>query len=705
AGRGLARGYLGRPALTAEKFVPDPFGREPGGRMYRTGDRVRWTAGGTLEYLGRLDEQVKVRGFRIELGEVEAALRRHDGVRECVVVVREDEPGERRLVGYVVGDADAEALRVHLRRTLPEYMVPAAFVALEALPLTPNGKLDRAALPAPEVAAPQDGYVAPRTPVEEVLAGIWEDVLRVERVGAEENFFALGGHSLLATVVLAGIEEVFGIRVPLTTFFETPTVGGLAAAVETLRRAGLPPLPPVVPVERTGPPPLSFAQERLWFLDRLQPDSPFYSIPLAWRLHGPLDPRALERALGEVVRRHESLRTTFPEVDGVPVQDVAPFAGFILPVEDLSGLDEEARTAETDRRTAAEAARPYTLATGPLFRASLLRLGAEEHVLLVSVHHAVSDGWSMGVFFRELSALYGAFRAGRPSPLPEPAVQYADYAAWQRGQLGAEVLDRQVAWWKARLAGAPALLELPTDRPRPAVQSYRGATERIDLSDALREALEALGRREGATPYMVMLAAFQVLLSRYSGSDDVVVGSPIAGRTRREVEGLIGFFVNTLVLRTDLSGDPTFREVLRRVREVTLGAYDHQEVPFERLVAELQPERTLSHSPLFQVMLTPDGIETLQEHLPGLRTGRVEARRATSKFDLTLGISTEPGDFHAVLEYSTDLFERATIQRMLRHLERVLQAAAANADLRLSRLELPDEAERALVVQGWNRTD
>ncbi|HEX2081287.1 MAG TPA: condensation domain-containing protein, partial [Longimicrobium sp.] len=481
--------------------------------------------------------------------------------------------------GWSTPSALTRDLRELGRERLPEHMVPAAYVYLEALPLTPNGKVDRKALPAPELASAEDRYVAPRTPTEEVLAGIWAEVLRLERVGVEENFFEAGGHSLLATRVVSRIREVFAVELPLRALFEGPTVAELAVRVEEMRRAGVPVLPPVVPVERTGALPLSFAQERLWFIDRLEPESAAYNIPAALRLAGALDEAALERALGEIVRRHESLRTAFAEVDGSPVQVISPFGGFALPVEDLSDLSEADREAAVGRRAGEEARRAFDLSAGPLFRAALLRLGEEDHVLLLSMHHVVSDGWSMGVLFRELSALYAAYREGRESPLPELAVQYADYAVWQREQLGGEVLERQLSYWRERLADAPALLELPTDRPRPAVQTYRGATVPFEISLELLERLQRLGRSEGATLFMTLLGAFQALLGRYAGSEDVVVGSPIAGRTRGEVEELIGFFVNTLVLRTDLSGNPSFREVLRRVREATLGAYEHQEVP------------------------------------------------------------------------------------------------------------------------------
>jgi amino acid adenylation domain-containing protein len=710
-GAGLARGYLGRPGLTAQRFVPDPFPGEAGARLYRSGDLARWKPDGTLEYLGRIDQQVKIRGFRIELGEIESVLLAHPGVASAAVIAR-GEGSDAELVAYLVaaGTAPSPAeLRDALKRHLPEYMVPAAFVAIDRIPLTANGKLDRRALPAPEAAAAaagaEDGYVAPRTPVEEVLAAIWCEVLRRDRVGAGDDFFAVGGHSLRATQVVGRIRDALGVELPLRAIFEAPTLAELAGRVEEMRRAGLPVLPPVLPVERTGALPLSFAQERLWFIDRLEPGSAVYNMPRALRLGGALDERALERALGEIVRRHESLRTTFAEVDGSPVQVVAPFVGFAVPVEDLSGLGEADREAAVGRRAGEEALQPFDLAAGPLFRAALLRLGDEDRVLLLTMHHIVSDGWSMGVFFRELSALYTAYREGGESPLPELAVQYADYAVWQREQLEGEVLDRQLSYWRERLAGAPELLELPTDRPRPAVQTYRGASVPVGLSLKLLERLQALGRSEGATLYMTLLGAFQVLLGKYAGSEDVVVGSPIAGRTRKEIEELIGFFVNTLVLRTDLSGDPSFREVLGRVREATLGAYEHQEVPFEKLVTELQPERSLSHSPLFQVLFTLQNAGGGGGALPGLNVSGAGGELASAKFDLSLEFMATPQGLHGGLIYSTDLFERGTALRMLGHLERVLEQVAADADVRLSELELLGEAERALVLDAWNRTD
>ncbi|HEX8273555.1 MAG TPA: amino acid adenylation domain-containing protein, partial [Longimicrobiaceae bacterium] len=706
-GAQLARGYQGRPDLTAERFLPDGLVGTPGARMYRTGDRARWRADAVLECLGRTDEQVKVRGFRIEPGEVEAALEAHPSVRAAAVVARGGAAGDLRLVGYVVaaegGAASPAALREHLRARLPEYMVPSALVVLEQLPLTPNGKLDRGALPAPGPDG-DAGRVEPRTPTEEVVAGIFAEVLGLapERVGARGGFFELGGHSLLATRAVSRVRQVFGVEVPLRALFEGPTVAELAGRVDELRRAGAPALPPVAPAGRAGPLPLSFAQERLWFLDRLQPDSALYNVPMALRLGGALDVAALETALGEIVRRHEALRTVFRGTDAGPVQVIRPFAGFTLAVRDLAGLGEAEREEEVKRLAGEDASRPFDLSAGPLLRAGLLRLTAEDHVLLLCMHHVVSDGWSLGVLFRELSALYAAYREGRPSPLPELPVQYADYAVWQREQLAGEALERQLGYWRDELRGAPELLELPTDHPRPAVQSFRGAYEHVQLPAEVLERLRALGRREGATLYMVALGAFQALLSRYSGSEDVVVGSPVAGRGRGETEELIGFFVNTLVLRTNLSGDPSFRELVRRVRETTLGAYEHQEVPFERLVAELSPERSLSHSPLFQVAFSLHNVQDAGGGLAGLRVEEVGAGLPFAKFDLSLGLAAAPDGLHAGLTYGTDLWDAATMRRLLGHLGRLLETAAADPERRLSELSLLDDAERARLLVEWN---
>jgi amino acid adenylation domain-containing protein len=712
-GAQLARGYLGRPAATAARFVPDPLSGERGARLYRTGDRVRWLATGELEFLGRMDQQVKIRGFRIEPGEVEAALLSLPGVAEAVVEVRHH-AGEKRLVGYVVpADADASAahvkaarmkaaLREALLARLPEYMVPAAFVVLEALPLTVHGKVDRRALPAPEWGSDGAERVAPRTPAEELLAGIWSEVLGREAVGVEEDFFALGGHSLLAMRVLLRVERSFAVDLPVRTIFEAPTVAALARRIEEARQGGeARERMPLRPAERGSEAALSFAQQRLWFVDQMEGAGAAYHVPGAVRLRGRLDGEALRRALEEIVRRHEALRTVFRVRDAEPLQVVLPPGPLDLPLHDLSALAADEREAALRARVREEARRPFDLAAGPLFRATLVRLGAEEHVLLVGMHHIVSDGWSLGVLHHELEALYGAFHRGEPSPLEALPVQYADYALWQRAYVRGEVLHRQLAWWKARLSGAPALLELPTDRPRPAVQTYRGARRPFHLDGELLRRLESVARGEGATLFMVLLAAFQVLLSKYAGTEDVVVGSPIAGRTRAETEGLIGVFVNTLALRADLSGDPEFREVLRRVREATLGAYEHQDLPFEKLVEELGIERSLGHTPIWQAtfnLQTAGG----ELRLDGLAAEPLEVELDAIPFDLMLALWPGDSGLEGAIGYATDLFDAATIGRLGEHYGTLLGGIAADPGRRLSRLPLLGEAERRQVLADWN---
>ncbi|RYZ37608.1 MAG: amino acid adenylation domain-containing protein, partial [Myxococcaceae bacterium] len=702
-GAGLARGYLERPDLTADRFVPDGLGAQPGGRLYRTGDRVRWLASGELEYLGRLDFQVKVRGFRIELGEVETALAQQPGVSEAVVLVR-GEGADKRLVGYVVakeGHAlDADSLRAGLRHGMPEYMVPAALVVLAALPLNANGKVDRRALPEPEATRAEAAYVAPRTVAEATLSGIWAEVLRLERVGAKDNFFALGGHSLLATQVVSRIRTRMGVEMPLRLLFEAPTVEALAQRLTRLSRSGVPALTAGV---RPTSIPLSFAQQRLWFIDQLDPGSALYNVPVAVRLEGDLDTQALERALHEVVRRHEALRTTFEEEAGTPVQRIHASVALPYATVDLEAFG-DAREEEARRRVALEMAGSFDLKQGPLMRVLLLRLDAREHVLIVTMHHAVSDGWSVGVLVREVVSLYDALTRGQPWGLPELPVQYADYAAWQRDWLQGETLQREVDFWKRKLSGAPPVLELPTDRPRPAVRGNAGAARSFTLSPELSQGLRALAQREGASLYMVLLAGWQTLLARYTGQEDISVGTPIAGRTRAEMEGLIGFFVNTLVLRAQVDGAKSFRALLGQVQETVLGAYEHQEVPFEKLVEALQPGRSLSHTPLFQSMLSLQNVPVEEVQLPGLRLKPVDFEVRTSKFDLSLYFTETPQGLSGAVEYSTALFEAATVQRLVEHLRVLLEGVVAKPEESVGRLPLLSEGERQQVLVTWNQT-
>ncbi|MET0396580.1 MAG: amino acid adenylation domain-containing protein [Longimicrobiaceae bacterium] len=703
-GAGVSRGYQGRPALTAERFVPDALAGEPGARMYRTGDRVRWLPGGELEFLGRMDEQVKVRGFRIEPGEIEAALLAQPGVRAAAVTVREDVPGRRVLAAYAVAEPGVTGaqLREAARRRLPEYMVPGAVVLLDALPLTPAGKTDRRALPAPAEAA-EEFHAAPRTPVEEVVAGIFEEVLGRERVGAHDDFFELGGHSLMATRVVARIQPAFGVEVPLRALFEAPTVARLAARIEAERGGGeADARPPLVPAPRDGPLPLSFAQQRLWFIHQMDPDEVGYNMAFPTRLVGRLDPAVLERALGALAERHEPLRTVFLPAAGGAVQVVRPAGGVRLPVVDLAGLAPEARLPAALRLGEEDARSPFDLERGPVVRAALLRLAGEEHVLLLNMHHVASDGWSWGVLFRDLWALYAAFARGAPSPLAPLPVQYADFAVWQRGWLAGGVLRRQLDWWRKRLAGAPPVLELPTDRPRPAVVGSGGASVRFRLDADVSRGLRSLARREGATLYMVARAAADVLLARWSGQEDLVVGSPIANRTRVELDGLIGFFVNTLALRTDVSGDPTFAGLVGRVRETALGAYAHQDLPFERLVEEIAPERSLSHAPLLQVMFVLQNARGVAARPPeGLRAEPLALGTRAALFDLELELWDEGDELPGRARFRTDLFDAATIERMCGHFRTLLAAVCAAPGEPLSRLPmLPAEEARAVLAHG-----
>jgi amino acid adenylation domain-containing protein len=721
-GVGLARGYLGRPKLTAERFIPNRFSEVAGERLYRTGDNARFLQGGEIEFLGRSDQQVKVRGFRIELGEIETVLSGHPAVHEVVVVARESNPGEKRLIAYLVTKDGAteqnfsllaqqaslsDELRSYLQDKLPDYMVPSAFVVMDHMPLAPNGKLDRRALPDPDKSGgePLRTPQLPRTPVEDLLAGIWAEVLGLERTGIHDNFFDLGGHSLLATRLMSRVRQCFAVEVALHLLFETPTVAGLAAVIERKQRAGQGvEEPPIFPTSRDRELPLSFAQQRLWFLDQLEPDSAFYNISTALRLRGPLNHAALEQSINEIVRRHEVLRTTFASLEGRPYQMIAPNLSVQPAFRDLRDLSESKREMEARRLIEEESRRPFDLSRGPLLRTTLLRIGSDEHLALLTMHHIVSDGWSRAVFIGEMAALYQAFSSGTPSPLPELKIQYADYAVWQRDWLQGEVLERQLEYWRERLAGAK-LLELPTDKPRPPLQSFNGAMHPFVLSEELTRRLKAAARQENATLFMVLLAAFQVLLARYSGQEDVVVGTPIANRTQVETEDLIGFFVNMLALRTEVRADLCFAELLRRVREMTLSAHAYQDVPFEKLVEELQVERDLSRHPLFQVMFTlqPSLKEKLE--IADLQIRGEAVGEGTAKFDLTLIMEeAEPGTVAGAFEYCTDLFEADTIARFAKHFLALLANIADNPSQQISQLLTFDADEKQEILLQWNQT-
>ncbi len=716
-GAGLSRGYLGRPELTADRFVPSPFGAS-GGRLYRTGDLARYRPDGVLEFLGRIDHQVKVRGFRIELGEVESALAGVPGVAAAAVMAREDAALGTHLAAWVVakggGRLEVAALRAALRERLPEYMVPTAWRLLDALPRTANGKVDRRALLrlAGEAETPADlGYLAPRGPVEEVVAAIFAEVLGLERVGAHDDFFALGGQSLLATRVVSRLRRAFAVEPEVRTLLERPTVEALAAWVSAARRGGGAALPAILPrsvdwedAGDAGAPPLSFAQERLWFLYQLAPESTLYNLPMVFRLDGPLRAEALASALAAVERRHAVLRTVFAMGAGSgekgPVQVVlpaAPRSRRTMPRVDLAALPAALRDVEAGRLAREESRRPFDLARGPVWRHALLRLGTEEHRLLVSLHHIAADGWSVEVLLRELAALYSA----KP-PLAEPALQYADYAVWQRRSFGGAAIGREAAYWREALAGAPFVLDLPADRPRPPLPSHRGGLERTAIGGALETAARELARRSAATPFIVFLAAFQALLGRYTGAGDVLVGSPVAGRGQVETEGLIGLFINTLVLRGRLAGNPSFAELVSRVREAALAAFVHQELPFEKLVEELAPERDFSRSPVFQVLfLFQDRAPATRELAPGLRLRVEEMAGELAKFDLKLALDEDGGGLAAFWEYAADLFEAATVRRLGGHFIHLLTGAVESPETRLAELPLLGAAElRQVLLTG-----
>jgi len=718
-GDGLARGYLNRPELTAERFILNPFNnsksrsvlseaKDPiqnskqSDRLYKTGDKARYLSDGNIEFLGRIDHQVKIRGFRIELGEIEAVLKQHQNVIQSVVIVREDVPGDQRLVAYLVTkqqpEPTVEDLRHFLKQQLPEYMIPNAFVLLDTLPLTANGKLDRRALPAPDITRKESGItlIAARTPIEEILVGIWTEVLGVEQVGIHDNFFELGGHSLLVIQLISRVRTTFAVKLSLHSLFSNPTVSGLAECIEAaLREGSLIADLPLLPTARDGKIPLSFAQARLWFLDQLESGSAFYNIPTAVRLSGLLHVAALEQSFNDIISRHETLRTNFTIQDGQSVQVIASTLTLSLPVIDLQDLPKTEQEIATQQLLKLEAVRSFDLAREPLVRAALLQLEETEHVLLLTMHHIVSDGWSMGVMVREFAALYEAYCNHLPPELPELPIQYADFAVWQRQWLQGEVLETQLAYWKKQLGANLPMLQFPTDYPRAEVKTKQGATSSFVIPAHLSKAIQVLSRREGVSLFMTLLATFQVLLQRYTNQDDIVVGTDVANRNRREVEPLIGFFVNLLVLRTDLSGNPTFRELLKRVREVALGAYAHQDLPFEKLVEALRPERKSSNAPsLFQVLFVLQNAPMPALELPGLSLNVLEVETEMSKFDLSLFLTETEEGIVGNWQYNSNLFKSNTIKQLSDHFETLLNSIVAQPDARINNLEMLTETER-----------
>ncbi|KPW23100.1 Non-ribosomal peptide synthetase SyfB, partial [Pseudomonas cannabina pv. alisalensis] len=702
-GDGVALGYLNRPELTDEKFIADPFSDQPGAMMYRTGDLGRWLEDGQLECLGRNDDQVKIRGFRIELGEIVNSLHQLPGIREAVVLAREDQPGNVRLVAYFTSQQDVEApapeqMRAHMQANLPDYMVPVAFIELTALPLTANGKLDSRALPEPDHSSLLGlAYEPPQGDIEVALAQIWAEVLQVERVGRHDHFFDLGGHSLLAMRMVSQVRQQLGMELPLGELF---ALGELAAVAAALAGAGRSELSLILPAPRDQSLPLSFAQQRLWFLAQLEGGSEAYNISLALSLRGQLDVTALTAALARVVERHETLRSRFIACEeGAEVVFAELPGSSLLHVEDLRLCPETLA-----ERVVSEAAAPFDLTRGPLIRGRLLQMEDERHVLLLTVHHIVADGWSMGVLTRELLALYPAFRQSKADPLPELAIQYADYAVWQQSWMSGERLQHQAAYWHQALDGAPTLLTLPTDRPRPAQQDFAGASLAIRLDAHLTAGLRALAQRQGVTLYMTLLTAWGALLARLSGQAEVVIGSPIAGRGRAELEGLIGLFVNTLAVRIDTSSAATGDALLAQVRTRVLEAQDHQDLPFEQVVEIVRPARSLAHAPLFQTTLNWLAGDTSLPDMDGLSLALVEQSTQTAKFDLSLNLGEHGDALVGTLDYATALFDAVTVRRYYGYFEQLLHALVNNEHVLIEQIPLVGEEERQYLLEHFNPT-
>lgn len=710
-GEGLARGYFKRPDLTAERFIPHPYSTEPGARLYKTGDLARFMPNGNIEFLGRIDSQVKLRGFRIELGEIEDILNQHPGVQETIALLRKDAAGEKRLVGYVILRAGqsvtTHALYTFLQERLPEYMLPAQIIVLDTLPLTPNGKVDRNALPSPgwerSSLTEATAFVAPRNAIEKAIVQIWSEILGVESVGIHDNFFNLGGHSLRATKAVSRIRTVLHVDIPLRDLFEAPTVAGLAVRIHVaLNSTQVSKMPPFQSVSRDILHPLSFTQERLWFMDQLEAHSSTYNISYAIRLTGSLDTDSLAASLQTIINRHEVFRTTFVVKGTMPVQVIASRLDLPLLTTDLRGYPELVREQEAQQVIRGEAQQPFDLQQGPLLRAHLVRLALDEHVLLLTTHHIVADGWSMNVVLRELAQLYEAFMHAQPSPLPPLPLQYVDYAVWQRAWLQGEVMETQLAYWKQYLAGAPMALERLTSYPgcsRPVVPSYRGAWHFFSFSKDLIAGMKRVCAQEDATLFMLLLAAFETLLCRYTGQDDFLVGTPIASRTYAEIEGLVGFFTNMLVLRAKLVGNPRFCELLRQTREATLGAYAHQDLPFAKLVEALQPRRDPSRNPLFQVMFifNNEGLRQTPQ-FSDLTMSFLQVDNGTEKFDVTLSIIESEDSLQGALEYSTDLFDARSIEQMASHFQTLLAHVVADPEQRIANLPLLSEAERTHLL-------
>ncbi len=697
-------GYYQQPELTSAVFFKNPHNDDPHDLIYKTGDFGRILEDGNYELLGRRDQQVKIRGVRVELGEVENALRSHPLVADVVVIDREDQPGNKYLCAYVVASQpiDTHLLHEYLATILPATMLPSLIVLMEALPRTITGKVDRKALPAPSELRSQSTatQAQPRTPIESVLVSLWSAVLGIPQIGIHDNFFEIGGHSLLATQVLARVLDTFQVEIPLQRLLTKPTIAHLAEAIEeaTLQQRGLHTLP-LQPVPRDQPLPLSFAQQRLWAIEQLRSDNPVTShMPLLLQINGRIDIATLERSINAIVQRHEVLRTTFVAAGDQPVQSIAPQLTIPLRLVDLRDQDAASRARSVQQLEDEETQRPFDLAHGPLLRALLIQLDEQSYHLLINVHHIVFDRGSVGIFMRELIAFYSAFSSGQLAQLPPLSLQYADFAAWLRQWMQGDLLEAQVAYWRTQLAGVPPLLKLPTDRPRPPVQSFRGAHHRFALDAELSTALKNLSKQEGVTLFITLLAGFTTLLYRYSNQNDIVIAFPMNNRHRTELEGLIGLFSEISVVRTDLAGNPRFHDLLGQVRKHTLEAYDHRNVPFEKLVELAGHPRNLSYQPLFQVMMSiEEGPEEVASS-SDLLFAPIYVETNVAKYDLFLTFAVGSDQVHGIVEYSSDLFDATTISRMIDHFQTLLRSVVANPQSPIEHLALMSESERAQLI-------
>ncbi len=710
SGYGVGIGYWRNEEKTAASFVPNPFPETakplPGVEtdlLYKTGDQGRWLPDGSIEYLGRIDNQVKIRGFRLELGEIDAVIARHPAIKDCVVIAHEDTTGDKKLVAYYLAEEKLEPIKLRdfLKSKLPEYMIPSAWVQLKAFPLTPNGKIDRNSLPIPDFASTTTQYLAPRNATEETLAKIWQEILNVPQVGIDDNFFELGGHSLLATQVVSKIRQSLSVELPLRYLFEYPTVAQLANQLENSVAQEI---PPIQPVARDQDLPLSFAQQRLWFLAQLEPESYAYNGSSILELKGELNLEALTASINEIVKRHEVLRTSFTVVDGQPKQKITSELKINLAISPLQKLSPTEQDTEIKQLIQVYTQQVFDLSQAPLFRLNLFRLETNQHLLLLTMHHIISDAWSTGVFIQELSALYTAFVNNQPNPLPELAIQYADFAVWQRQLLQGEFLATQLNYWERQLSHNLSVLNLPTTRPRQEVTTNPSALETFLIPVELSQAVGQLSRREGVSLFMTVLAVLQVLLQRYTNQDDIVVGTDVANRNCSEIEPLIGFFVNLLVLRTDLSGNPSFTELLQRVRQVTLGAYAHQDLPFDRLVKALQPQRYLSYTPpLFQVLLVMQNTPMPVFELPGLSLTLREVEDTTTRFDLALFLKETEVGIEGEWQYNADLFAQTTITSLSTHFQNLLNSVTETPDARINTLKMLSDQELEELNQAKQR--